>query len=55
MVLQDLERQRQQCIANKCPMKRGNKQCDEECNTYACDFDGNDCSLGMLSSKTHKM
>ena len=21
--------------------------CNEECNTYACDFDGNDCSLGI--------
>nr|NVI76519.1 Notch [Cucujiformia] len=43
----DLEKQRQQCLRNNCPMKRGNMRCDEECNTYACDFDGNDCSLGI--------
>lgn len=44
--IQDLENRRQECIANKCPSKRGNRQCDEDCNSYACDFDGNDCSLG---------
>lgn len=43
----DLEKQRQLCIRNNCPLKRGNMHCDEECNTYACDFDGNDCSLGI--------
>lgn len=45
--VRDLEIQRQQCIRNKCLLKRGNMRCDEECNTYACDFDGNDCSLGI--------
>jgi Notch-like protein len=43
----DLEKQRQQCNQNKCPSKRGNGRCDEECNSYACEFDGNDCSLGI--------
>ncbi|XP_028141623.2 neurogenic locus Notch protein [Diabrotica virgifera virgifera] len=42
-----LEKQRQECIRNKCHIKRGNMRCDEECNTYACDFDGYDCSLGI--------
>nr|NVI76503.1 Notch [Cucujiformia] len=45
--MKDLERQRQECLDNKCPLKRGNFKCDEECNKYACDFDGNDCSLGI--------
>ncbi|KAK5637799.1 hypothetical protein RI129_000017, partial [Pyrocoelia pectoralis] len=43
----DLELQRKQCVKNNCSSKRGNFRCDEECNTYACDFDGNDCSLGI--------
>lgn len=43
----DLELQRQQCLINNCRLKRGNFKCDMECNTYACDFDGNDCSLGI--------
>lgn len=43
----DLEKQRQECVKLGCPMKRGNFKCDEECNKYACDFDGNDCSLGI--------
>nr|NVI76442.1 Notch [Cucujiformia] len=43
----DLEKQRQECLELKCPLKRGNHRCDEECNKYACDFDGNDCSLGI--------
>nr|NVI76514.1 Notch [Cucujiformia] len=42
-----LEREKQSCLKKKCPMKRGNRICDEECNSYACDFDGNDCSLGI--------
>lgn len=32
---------------NNCRAKRGDRKCDQECNTYACDFDGNDCSLGI--------
>lgn len=43
----DLEIQRKRCLDNNCPSKRGNRRCDEECNTYACDFDGNDCTLGI--------
>lgn len=43
----DLELQKKQCLQHGCPQKRGNMRCDEECNTYACDFDGNDCSLGL--------
>lgn len=30
-----------------CEEKAGNGKCDQECNTYACQFDGNDCSLGI--------
>lgn len=43
----DLAIQRKRCVANNCASKRGDHKCDEECNTYACDFDGNDCSLGI--------
>lgn len=43
----DFEMLREQCAKNNCQAKRGNFKCDEECNTYACDFDGNDCSLGI--------
>lgn len=43
----DLEYQREQCVKRGCREKQGNRQCDEECNTYACNFDGNDCSLGI--------
>lgn len=43
----DLEYQREQCIKRGCREKQGNNQCDEMCNTYACNFDGNDCSLGI--------
>lgn len=43
----DLEKQRDECLINNCPLKRGNMRCDDECNKYACDFDGNDCSLGL--------
>jgi len=41
------ERERAQCEKNGCPQKAGNYRCDQECNTYACDFDGRDCSLGI--------
>lgn len=43
----DLVYQKEQCIKKGCKEKRGDKHCDEECNTYACDFDGNDCTLGI--------
>lgn len=43
----DLAYQREQCVKLGCKEKQGNHRCDEECNTYACDFDGNDCSLGI--------
>lgn len=43
----DLENQRALCIERGCGEKQGNYMCDEECNTYACNFDGNDCSLGI--------
>lgn len=43
----DLAYQREQCIKKGCKEKRDDFHCDEECNTYACDFDGNDCSLGI--------
>lgn len=34
-------------MRDNCPSKARNLHCDEECNKYACDFDGQDCSLGM--------
>lgn len=43
----DLEKQREQCIVKGCGAKKGNRKCEQECNTYACDFDGNDCTLGV--------
>uniref|UniRef100_A0A1B0DGM5 LNR domain-containing protein n=1 Tax=Phlebotomus papatasi TaxID=29031 RepID=A0A1B0DGM5_PHLPP len=39
--------QQELCIKRGCREKQGNFVCDEECNTYACNFDGNDCSLGI--------
>lgn len=36
----------EECEIRGCPEKSGNGRCDEECNTLACNFDGNDCSLG---------
>lgn len=43
----DLEYQREQCAKRGCTEKKGNRKCEEECNTYACNFDGGDCSLGI--------
>ncbi|CAL8071916.1 unnamed protein product [Calicophoron daubneyi] len=33
----------QLCLALDCPSKRNNKRCDQECNHFACDFDGHEC------------
>lgn len=41
-----LEEEKKMCIANACEEKERNNICDEECNSYACNFDGGDCSLG---------
>lgn len=46
-VEQELERELEKCQLNNCRAKSGNRRCDEECNTFACQFDGNDCSLGI--------
>lgn len=43
----ELEREREKCIINNCHAKSGNHRCDKECNTFTCNFDGNDCSLGI--------
>jgi len=43
----NLERERQKCVENDCKAKYNNGRCDEECNRLACEFDGNDCSLGV--------
>lgn len=40
------ELERQECRTNKCAEKSRNGRCDEECNTIACKFDGQDCSFG---------
>jgi hypothetical protein len=42
----ELAREREKCELNNCAAKAGNRRCDEECNTLACGFDANDCSLG---------
>lgn len=43
----DLAQQRKRCDEQRCDELKGNGICDQKCNTYACDFDGNDCSLGL--------
>lgn len=43
----DLKYQRLQCEKKGCDAKKGNRKCEEECNTYACNFDGGDCTLGV--------
>lgn len=43
----DLEFQRKECSKQGCAAKKSNRKCDQECNTYACDFDGGDCTLGV--------
>lgn len=43
----ELEKEMEKCKQNNCRAKAGNHRCDEECNTIACHFDGNDCSLGI--------
>ena len=35
------------CIDYGCPDKAGNGVCDRECDSYACDYDGKDCSMGV--------
>lgn len=35
------------CEVAECDAKKGNKECDAACNTYACDWDGGDCSLNF--------
>jgi len=47
LMILDLEEARRQCQRDHCASKAGNLHCDEECNKYACDFDGQDCSLGI--------
>jgi Notch-like protein len=39
--------EKKNCEKNKCRSKSGDMQCNEECNTPACNFDGGDCSLGL--------
>lgn len=41
-----LANQKQLCISNGCPEKAGNGICDRECDSYACDYDGGECSYG---------
>lgn len=43
----EMELEQGKCELNGCVKKAGNYRCDEECNTLACGFDGNDCSLGV--------
>lgn len=43
----DLEHERRMCIENRCEEKSRNHVCNEECNRPACNFDGNDCTLGI--------
>jgi Notch-like protein len=41
------DKEREMCIQRNCESKAGDRRCDEECNSYACSFDGGDCSLGL--------
>lgn len=41
-----LDEEKKMCLVNMCEQKARNNICDEECNSYACNFDGGDCSLG---------
>lgn len=41
------EKDKMMCEHRNCSSKAGNRRCDEECNSYACAFDGGDCSLGL--------
>ncbi|CAB4069338.1 NOTCH1 [Lepeophtheirus salmonis] len=43
----DLRTEKIKCLQNGCQTKAGNNICEKECNTYACDFDGGDCRLGI--------
>ena len=42
-----MEQARKRCERLNCKKKAGDYHCDQECNTFACDFDGGDCSLGL--------
>lgn len=35
------------CLEYGCPNKAGNGVCDKECDSYACNYDGKDCSMGI--------
>lgn len=48
-----LDEEKKMCLINMCEQKARNNICDEECNSYACNFDGGDCSLGMLLVSKH--
>ncbi|XP_022235577.1 neurogenic locus Notch protein-like [Limulus polyphemus] len=41
------EEEKEKCAFNKCRLKAGDRHCDEDCNNFACNFDGGDCSLGL--------
>lgn len=41
----------QRCIDRGCKKKAGNSICDKECNMPECNFDGGDCTLGMVTLK----
>lgn len=43
----DMKYKYDQCLKKGCAAKSGNRKCEEECNTYACNFDGGDCTLGV--------
>lgn len=42
------ELEKAKCDERQCHNKAKNGKCDEECNTQACDFDGGECSLGII-------
>ncbi|UYV71292.1 N [Cordylochernes scorpioides] len=42
-----IDEEKKMCLINGCIQKASNGQCNEECNSYACNFDGGDCSLGI--------
>ena len=43
-----INRDMQLCLTNECAKKRNNGVCNIECNFFGCDYDGSDCSAGLM-------
>jgi len=42
-----LDNQRRVCEDLGCPTRSGDGVCNRECDSYACGYDGGDCSFGL--------